>query len=262
MPVNQREALMSITYIGGPTVLLEWGGLRILTDPTFDRAGTSYQHLKKLTAPAIRADRIGRVDVVLLSHDQHADNLDTLGREFLAGAGQVLTTPQAAERLGGHAKGLQEWESVEIARADGERLRVTATPARHGPPGCESYMGPVTGFIISWSERARSAIYISGDTVFYEEIPEIAERFSIGIAVLHLGDAHVALRGPHRLTMNSEEGVLAAKAIRPHTVIPVHYEGWAHFREAKEQAQKVFTGSALLSRVLWLEPGIPTVFRP
>jgi L-ascorbate metabolism protein UlaG (beta-lactamase superfamily) len=262
MPVDNREALLSVTYIGGPTLLLELGGLRLLTDPTFDRAGTPYERLQKITGPAIRADKIGRIDAVLLSHDQHPDNLDTAGRTLLAGAGHVVTTPEAAARLRGHAKGLKPWESLDIERPDGERLRVTATPARHGPRGCESYMGPVAGFVVSWSEQPRSAIYISGDTVFYEEIPEVAERFSIGIAVLHLGDAHVAARGPHRLTMNAEEGVQAAKALRPHTVIPVHYEGWAHVQEPKEQAQKVFTNSTLRCRVLWLEPGIPTVFRP
>jgi L-ascorbate metabolism protein UlaG (beta-lactamase superfamily) len=262
MPVSNREALLSVTYIGGPTLLLEIGGLRLLTDPTFDRAGSQYDRLQKLTKPAIRADRIGRIDAVLLSHDQHPDNLDNTGRALLGGAGQVVTTPQAAARLRGKALGLEPWEATDIERPDGERLRVTATPARHGPPGCESYMGAVTGFVVSWSGEPRSAIYISGDTVFFEEISEVSERFSIGIAVLHLGDAHVAARGPHRLTMNAEEGVHAAQVIRPHTVLPVHYDGWAHFQESKEQAQKVFTASTLRCRILWLEPGIPTVFRP
>jgi L-ascorbate metabolism protein UlaG (beta-lactamase superfamily) len=238
------------------------GGLRLLTDPTFDRPGTSYEHLQKLTGPAIRADRIGPIDAVLLSHDQHADNLDVSGRSFLGQAGQVLTTREAAKRLHGKAKGLRPWESTEIIRPDGSAIQVTATPARHGPPGCESVMGEVTGFVLVWSEQPRSAIYISGDTVYYEEISEVGERFNIGVAVLHLGNAHVETRGPDRLTMNAEEGVRAAAALRPHTVIPVHYEGWAHFRETKAHAQKVFNNSILQSRVLWLDPGVRAAIRP
>src|SRR5262249_61835561 len=45
-----------LTYIGGPTALLEWEGLRLLTDPTFDPAGTGYTPptytLRKLIDPA------------------------------------------------------------------------------------------------------------------------------------------------------------------------------------------------------------------
>src|SRR5213595_431268 len=116
MPVENREALLSVTYIGGPTLLLELGGLRLLTDPTFDRAGTHYERLQKLTGPAIRADKVGRIDAVLLSHNQHPDNLDNAGRTLLAHAAQVLTTPEAAARLRGHAKGLAPWESVDLER--------------------------------------------------------------------------------------------------------------------------------------------------
>jgi L-ascorbate metabolism protein UlaG (beta-lactamase superfamily) len=68
-----------MTLIGGPTALIEIGGLRFLTDPTFDAPG-EYQlphvTLQKLSGPALTADQVGNVDVVLLSHDQHSDNLN------------------------------------------------------------------------------------------------------------------------------------------------------------------------------------------
>ena len=72
-------SLLRITLIGGPTALIEIDGFRLLTDPTFDAPG-AYQlphvKLEKLTGPALGADTIGNVDAVLLSHDQHSDNLD------------------------------------------------------------------------------------------------------------------------------------------------------------------------------------------
>ena len=81
---------LSITLIGGPTALIEIDGFRLLTDPTFDAPG-AYQlphvKLEKLTGPAFERRRdIGDVDAVLLSHDQHSDNLDHSGRDFLAKA--------------------------------------------------------------------------------------------------------------------------------------------------------------------------------
>lgn len=74
---------ISITLIGGPTALIEIDGFRLLTDPTFDAPGP-YQlphvTLEKTVGPALKADAIGPVDAVLLSHDQHSDNLDNSGR--------------------------------------------------------------------------------------------------------------------------------------------------------------------------------------
>src|SRR3954454_11609828 len=97
-----------ITYIGGPTALIEIGPLRLLTDPTFDPAGTQYPTpaytLLKSQPPAVPVEALGRIDAILLSHDHHADNLDHAGRAVLAAAGRVLTTIAGAARLGGGAE--------------------------------------------------------------------------------------------------------------------------------------------------------------
>lgn len=93
-----------MTYIGGPTVLLEWHGLRILTDPTFDPAGTVYElpgyTLRKTRDPAISAAQLSTIDAALLSHDHHLDNLDHAGRALLATVPRVLTTTAASTSPG------------------------------------------------------------------------------------------------------------------------------------------------------------------
>jgi len=115
---------VKITYIGGPTALLDWAGIRLLTDPGFDPAGGEYKTgpvvLTKTAGPALSADALGRVDAVLLSHDHHYDNLDHSGRKLPAQVPQVVTTPAGAERLGGNAIGLANWQAIEIAR-DGQQ---------------------------------------------------------------------------------------------------------------------------------------------
>ena len=92
-----------ITCIGGPTALLELDGLLLLTDPTFDLAGSSYptQHytLHKLTGPALAPDQLGIIDAVLLSHDHHFDNLDVTDRAVLRRVPRVFTIRAGAERL-------------------------------------------------------------------------------------------------------------------------------------------------------------------
>jgi L-ascorbate metabolism protein UlaG (beta-lactamase superfamily) len=156
-----------ITLIGGPTALVEFGGFRFLTDPTFDGPG-DYQLLNvtltKTSQPAIAAADVGRVDAVLLSHDQHADNLDNSGRDFLRKAPRVLTTVVGAKRLGGNAEGLAPWQTVNLSK-DGKSVQITAAPARHGPAGIEPLAGDVIGFVLTSNDPAAAPVYITGDTV-------------------------------------------------------------------------------------------------
>jgi len=108
-----------LTYVGGPTLLIEWGGIRLLTDPTLDPAPATYTSpttiLEKVQGPALGRDALLPLDAVLLSHDHHFDNLDWLGRELLAEAGRVITTQAGAARLGENAFGLAPWQSHVLA---------------------------------------------------------------------------------------------------------------------------------------------------
>lgn len=172
---------VAITYVGGPTVTLLIAGVTFITDPTFDAAGKEYHRgpvtLKKLSDPAMQAQALGKVDVALVSHDEHPDNLDDAGRTFLADIPRVMTTTGGAQRLGNGALGLEPWQSITIPTATGVTLRVTATPARHGPVGVEPITGIVIGFVISVIETGEDLVYVTGDTVWYEGTAEVAHRF-------------------------------------------------------------------------------------
>jgi L-ascorbate metabolism protein UlaG (beta-lactamase superfamily) len=245
-----------ITYIGGPTILLDFQGIRFLTDPTFDPAGGEYPSgpaiLRKLAPPAIEP-RLLTFDYVLLSHDHHFDNLDRVGRESLHSAKQVLTTLEGAQRIGGNSIGLKPWEAHDVTIDDIRTVRVIATPARHGPAGMER--GPVIGFILHSTDSPERCVYISGDTVWYEGVAEVAQRYPVEIALLHIGAARVPEVGPFHLTMTSEEAVQAAKALSDATIVPTHFEGWAHFSEGKEDILNAFRRAGIESRLCWPQPG-------
>jgi len=245
-----------LTYVGGPTALIEWGGLRLLTDPTFDPAGRAYETpvytLRKTIGPAIDPDALGRFDVVLLSHDHHFDNLDLAGRALLERAPRVLTTTAGAGRLGGTAVGLEPWAGLELRRPDGQTLRLTATPARHGPANLDR--GPVLGFVL---EGPEGAVYISGDTVWYEDVAEVARRVRARAILLFMGAARVAEVGPWPLTFDAAGGVEAARAFDRAIVVPLHFEGWQHFSETRQDIDAAFTHAGLGSRLRWPDPGRP-----
>ena len=174
-----------LTLIGGPTLLIEYAGLRILTDPAFDQP-RSYPSagitLTKKTGPALSVDEVLPIDIVLVSHEQHLDNLDHSGRAMLAHAKHVFTTPAGAPNLGANATGIATWGNTTVVLPDGRTLTITSTPARHGPHGFEPISGDVTGFVLQVEEGP--AIYVSGDTVWYSALAEIPERFPVGLAIL------------------------------------------------------------------------------
>jgi L-ascorbate metabolism protein UlaG (beta-lactamase superfamily) len=255
---------LKITYIGGPTASFEIGGMRLLTDPTFDPAGSEYKPgaytLTKTEGPAMSPESLGDISVVLLSHDHHFDNLDHSGRDLLATVERVLTTPAGAERLGGHSIGLANWQSIDIPTPHGRVLRVTGTPARHGPAGGDR--GPVTGFVLALTDTPDDGIYISGDTVWYEGIAEVSRRFDIRTAVLFMGAARVREVGPAHLTMTAEEAIQATRAFPKAAIVPLHFEGWAHFTETRSEILSAFIAAGLEDRLRWLELGSPTILDP
>ncbi|HEX3232896.1 MAG TPA: MBL fold metallo-hydrolase [Gemmatimonadales bacterium] len=252
--------MLRVTYIDGPTALIELGGVRFLTDPTFDPAGTEYRTatyvLRKTTAPAISATALGALDAVLLSHDHHFDNLDHAGRLVLRQAERILTTPEGAGRLGPTATGLAPWESVDLPARDGRPIRVTALPARHGPAGGDR--GPVIGFALAYADDPARAIYLSGDTVWFDQVAAIATRMSVQVAFLFMGAARVLQVGPAHLTFTATEAIDAARVFAPAPIVPLHFEGWAHFSESREGITQVFRAAGLEHRLVWLEPGRPT----
>jgi L-ascorbate metabolism protein UlaG (beta-lactamase superfamily) len=248
---------MRLTLIGGPTVLLEIGGLRIVTDPTFDTP-QSYQGgvvLTKQTGPAIETQQVLPVDVVLLSHDQHFDNLDHGGRALLPQAGRVLTTSAGADRLRdtvSRIEGMTPWQRVTLNTKDRRSLHITATPARHGPRGFEPISGEVVGFLLTLGDRT---IYISGDTVWYEGIADIAQRYDVDLAILFTGAARP--RGAFHVTMDTNDAIEAAHAFGEATIVAIHNEGWAHFSESQSDLAGVFQMLGLKPRLRVLERGVP-----
>lgn len=253
-----------ITHIGGPTTLIEIDGWRLLTDPTFDPPGRRYGFgfgtaSRKLSGPALTVDEIGPIDAVLLTHDHHADNLDDAGRALLPASERVLTTRSGARRLGAGAVGLDDWESSRLVSAGRPDIEVIATPCRHGPRGSRRLVGDVVGFALRWPRQRHGVVWITGDTVLFDGVRDVAKMLDVGTALVHLGGVRFGLSGPVRYTMTAQEAVELCRLIRPTTVIPVHYEGWSHFRQGRSECERVFaTAPAVRERIVWLPLGAPT----
>ncbi|MFF9521415.1 MBL fold metallo-hydrolase [Streptomyces achromogenes] len=254
-------SLFPVRVFGGPTALFEYGGLRFLTDPTFDGPGDyprgDGRYLTKTAPSAGTPDALGPIDVVLLSHDEHADNLDKSGRALLPAASLTLTTPgggkRLAEHLGEKVRGLADWESVELDRPDGGTVTVTGVPALHGP-GPREEVEPVTGQVVGFvlTGAGLPTVYVSGDNASLDAVKEIAERFApVDTALVFAG----APRFPgvffdgRCVVLDSAQAAEAARLLGARRVVPVHYDSWAHFTEGRDELVAAFTAAGLADRV-------------
>ena len=234
----------TLTWIGGPTALIEYAGLRIVTDPTFDPP-QSYSDpdettLVKTAGPGIQRADLGHVDLVLLSHHGHKDNLDWEGMELLATGVTTISTPQAASDLfGARVLGFDDWETFELGD-----LTITIVPALHGPPGSEPLVGPVVGFVLEAPGSPR--VYVSGDNASLPLVEQIADRFGeFDIAVLFAGAARVPDIDA-ALTLTSTDALAAARLLGASTVVGLHTSDWEHFSESQSQLEAAFDGAGLL----------------
>ena len=261
---------VTITHIDTACVLLNINGFKILTDPTLNKKdGFLPQYVssplafsKKYIDPALSNEEIGKVDLVLLSHDHHSDNLDKNGRAFIKTVKIVLSTKDAVRRLkNDNVIGLENWEEYAVKNDKVKGLKITAIPAQHtNIKRLDKVMGKVLGFTIEWEGQKNGCIYISGDTVLFEGIYELNRRKKVDTAILHLGaGAFPYLKRNMRVTMNGDEAIEVTKLLNPNVVIPIHYEGWWHFKQSVKSLKNEIEMSGLQEKYIWLKSGIETV---
>ncbi len=262
-PETEFAGAGSVQFIGTATTLIRYGGLTILTDPNFlhmgERIDIGYGlHATRLTDPAIDFDELPRIDFVLLSH-LHEDHFDRLVEARLRRDIPILTTADAARTL--RRRGfrrsfaLRTWDAVEVSKG-AVHARITSLPGRHGPLLISAMMPAVMGSMLEFRGRPNLPayrIYISGDTLVYDDLKQIPGRYpGIDLALLHLGGARVM---GILVTMNAEQGIEALRLIRPEIAIPVHYDDYDVFREPLAEFLRAVERAGLQQKVRYLERG-------
>ncbi len=251
--IENEESQLAITLVGGPTALFEYGGLRWLTDPTLSPPG-EYAGLTKLTGPAVDVAEQDPIDVVLVSHHQHSDNLDPAGKAFLSSAERVLSTATAAEELGGNVVGMEPWSQAEIERPGGGTVNVTAVRAQHGPDGSDAIQGPVLGFLLS--APGADKVYVSGDNASRDVVRTIVEKIGeIPIAILNAGAVQLPKLDHAYLTLSADHAADVARILGARVAIPLHFEGWAHCTQGAKELVAAFSGNGISDRLVMLERG-------
>jgi L-ascorbate metabolism protein UlaG (beta-lactamase superfamily) len=259
-----RHTAGSITFVGTATVIIRYGDLTILTDPNFLHRG-DHVHLgygltsERLTNPAIEWENLPPIDLVVLSH-MHEDHFDKFVQKNLDGNIPIVTTEEAAESLKklGFMKRypLKTWDTLIVEKGN-TMLRVTAMPGRHGPPVVAKLLPEVMGSMLDFGSKnsPRSyRMYISGDTMVFDDIKEIPKRYSgVDLALLHLGGTR--LLGLVTVTMDAKEGVRIMQIIVPNKAIPIHYNDYDVFKSPLSDFKEEIERAGLQDKIVYLEHG-------
>jgi L-ascorbate metabolism protein UlaG (beta-lactamase superfamily) len=254
----------TVQFIGTATVLIRYQGITILTDPNFLHRGERI-HLgygmtsERLADPAVDFDALPPIDLVILSH-LHEDHFDLLVQQKLRHDIPIVTTAEASERLGQlgfrQRYALGRWDSLTVRKGDAQ-VRITAMPARHGPRGVTAMLPTVMGSMIDFGNGPAGAayrIYISGDTLVYDDLDEIPQRYpDIDLALMHLGGER--LLGLVTVSMTGAEGVHLMRLIAPRVAIPLHMDDYGVYKSTLSDFQTAVQAAGMGARVVVLQRG-------
>jgi L-ascorbate metabolism protein UlaG (beta-lactamase superfamily) len=253
----------SIFFIGTATVLIRYAGFTVLTDPNFihmhEKVDLGYGlSATRQTNPALEIHELPPVDFVLLSHF-HGDHFDQVAEREIEKSLPIVTTPEAAEALrqcgfvAPHA--LTTWEDISVVKDD-VRLRITATPGRHGPPVVSFALPEVMDSMLEFQSGASDRclrMYITGDTLVIDALREIPRRYpDIDLALLHLGSTRVL---GILVTMDAEQGVEMLQIVKPKRAIPIHYNDYDVFKSPLSEFRQAVEAAGLTNRVHYLSHG-------
>ena len=152
------------------------------------------------------------------------------------------------------------WQTTTLECAGREPVEVMATPCRHGPPLSRPIVGDVVGFALAWEGQTGGQLWISGDTVLYDGVRAVADRIDVDVALVHLGGVQFPVTGPLHYTLTAEGAIELLAAIGPRVAVPIHYEGWKHFREGRDEIERALGDApdAVRQMIRWLALGEPT----
>ncbi|MDQ4074304.1 MAG: MBL fold metallo-hydrolase [Thermoproteota archaeon] len=252
----------SLFFIGNATLLIRYAGFTILTDPTFihmhQKVDLGYGlKAKRLTNPAAEIKDLPKIDLIILSHF-HGDHFDQVAVKELDKSLPIVTTNHSAKEL--HKRGftniqkLGKWESISFVKGN-SKLSITSTPGRHGPLPISILMPNVMGSILDFQDSPQRMfrIYITGDTLVYNQIIEISKRFKdVNLALLHLGGTRIM---GILVTMDAEQGTRMLNIINPKIAIPIHYNDYDVFKSPIEDFKNEVKKIGLEGRVKYLSHG-------
>lgn len=239
-PAEWSDDRITTAWLGHATVLINFFGIKILTDPVlFPRIGIRLPGLtlgpKRLTAPALTVRELPKIDMILLSH-AHFDHFDMRTLHRFDRSTIVITAARTSDLLRWKRfRYVYElgWNETKSLRAAAGGIGISAFRVKHWGARTrrDTYRG-YNGYLI---ERNNRRIIFSGDTALIDSFAELRAFGPIDLAIMPIG-AYDPWIHSH---CTPEQAVQMANKAGAHFIMPVHHQtfrlSFEGFREPIER---------------------------
>lgn len=225
-PAKWSDNAITICWIGHATVLINFYGINILTDPTLgDRCGVDLglgtAGPKRYIAPALRLKELPRIDLVLLSH-AHMDHLDLASLASFQGKAKIVSARNTSDLLSrAKAKPPTElgWADDFVFKTERGELHIEGIEVKHWGkrwPDEEIVRG-YNGYIL---RREGKALLFGGDTANTPLFSDLRPRGRFAAAIMPIGAYDPWIRNH----CTPEEAVAMADAAGAEYIVPMHHQ--------------------------------------
>jgi L-ascorbate metabolism protein UlaG (beta-lactamase superfamily) len=249
---------LTAAWLGHSTVLLNFFGVTILTDPVlFPRIGIRLPFLtigpKRLTKPALRFHDLPPIDLVLLSH-AHFDHIDTRTLHRFERRTQVVTASRTRDLLRWtrlHEITELRWNEIHRVQGAAGELLVRAFRVKHWGARMQydNYRG-YNGYIL---EREGRRVIFAGDTALTTDFAELRDERPFDLAIMGIGAYQPWIRSH----CTPEQAIAMADAAGARYLMPVHHQtfklSFEPFREPIERFCAALQHQP--ERIAWREIG-------
>jgi L-ascorbate metabolism protein UlaG (beta-lactamase superfamily) len=265
-PAWQRpsETGLRATWLGHSTVLLEIGGVRLLTDPVWGQRASPSQLAgpKRFQPVPVTLQQMPAVDAVLISHD-HYDHLCYPTIKALAGTAVPFITSLG---VGAH---LQSWgvapERIteldwwESARIPGSGVEVTAAPSQHfSGRGLKDRNATLWSSLVIRSAKHR--VFFSGDTGLTAQYETIRDKLGpFDLVMLEVGAWNAAWGDIH---LGPENALKALQMLGGGAFLPVHWGTFSLAMHAWDEPAETLLALAPQQGVQLLMPQLGEAVEP
>ena len=247
---------ITAAWLGHSTVLVNFYGLTLLTDPVLGRrvgANTLLGTLgpKRLVAPALHPEQLPPIDLVLLSH-AHMDHLDPATLRALPGQPRAVTARGTLDLL----RDTNLTAPRELAW--GDRVRITT---RHGDVSVRAF--EVKHWGARWKydrhrgyngyllEREGRKMIFGGDTAWSDSFRSLRGEGPFELAIMPIG-AYEPWICSH---CTPEQAVRMTNDAGADYLLPIHFKTFPFGREGIVEPFRRLTAALEAERIGWREVG-------
>jgi L-ascorbate metabolism protein UlaG (beta-lactamase superfamily) len=250
-PLRWNDGEVTAAWIGHATVLINFFGIKILTDPVlFARIGIRLPGFtigpKRLTAPALEFHELPKIDVVLLSH-AHFDHFDLRTLHCFDETTCVVTAPNTADLLKWtRLRDVTElrWGEEKSLNTSAGAVTISAFQVKHwgARKQRDTYRG-YNGYVMESRSRGRRRILFGGDTAMTNTFAELSQHGPVDLAIMSIGAYNPWIQSH----CTPEQAIEMANAADARFVMPVHHQtfrlSFEPFREPIERFQAALSNT-------------------